>query len=350
MAVKIAPSSSPTSQTAATRPALDALQWYVDKNVDFEDGNQILFCRARVHPLLKPLADKQVTYEQTFLPYAAALNVRGKEVRQSIDEDAYDIVLYPGSRHKNETLWYLSNCYHALRQDGILLFALENNNGAASYRKLFEQAGFSFETESKKKSRIYCLKKTEGVELQHLENWRSLADSTNASGYISHPAAFSSEKPDSASEFLMSCIEKLSGVGADLGAGYGYLASTCASRFSAIEQIDLYEAELHALGAARKNLAQDSRIAYYWADVQQGIPSHRYDWIIMNPPYHIERQHSLTLLRSFIAQARLALKSSGELFCVSQKSFPLADILKQHFRSIERLKTSGTFECYQAKP
>ncbi|EQD58468.1 Methyltransferase small domain protein, partial [mine drainage metagenome] len=76
-----------------------------------------------------------------------------------------------------------------------------------------------------------------------------------------------------------------------------------------ITELDLYEADARALEPARINLARiahPARVALHWHDVSRGLPR-RYDAIISNPPFHIDRADRPELGRAFIAAAAAAL-------------------------------------------
>ena len=60
----------------------------------------------------------------------------------------------------------------------------------------------------------------------------------------------------------------LAGKVADFCAGWGYLSAELAQRAPAITGLDLYEADIEALEAARGNLAGRQGTRFFWHDLE----------------------------------------------------------------------------------
>jgi 16S rRNA (guanine1207-N2)-methyltransferase len=119
--------------------------------------------------------------------------------------------------------------------------------------------------------------------------------------------------------------DDLAGRGADLGAGYGYLAREILARSSGIQELHLYEAEHKALEAAERNLAAvegSAAVRFHWADVAAGLPVRGLDFVVTNPPFHAGREAIPALGRAFVRAALAALKPGGRLFLVANRHLP----------------------------
>ncbi|MEP5089373.1 MAG: methyltransferase, partial [Paracoccaceae bacterium] len=119
------------------------------------------------------------------------------------------------------------------------------------------------------------------------------------------PGVFSADGIDPASKMLADHLpEKLGKCVADLGAGWGYLSARVLEREN-VRQIQLVEADNTALSCARANIA-DARAHFHWEDATTWQSPDRFDAIVMNPPFHIERRANPALGRAFVvAAARL---------------------------------------------
>src|SRR5690606_14454552 len=116
------------------------------------------------------------------------------------------------------------------------------------------------------------------------------APARNAEGFVTAPGLFSPDRAEPGSRMLAgSLAAPLRGRGADVGAGWGWLAQAAVAGGPEIEALDLYEAEARALDAARENVT-DPRAGFHWADVTTLGPGVApYVAVIANPPFHQDR-------------------------------------------------------------
>jgi 16S rRNA (guanine1207-N2)-methyltransferase len=195
-----------------------------------------------------------------------------------------------------------------------------------------------------------------GIDQALLVEWLALdAPREIVDGYISRPGLFAWDRIDRASALLAAHLpHDLHGRVADLGAGYGYLASQVVARCPGVSAIDLYEAESRALEPARLNLARAQRecghelaVAVHWHDVTRGLPQ-RYDAIVSNPPFHQGRADLPELGRSFITSAAEALPPNGRLLIVANRHLPYEAILAARFRDVRMLTMQEGFKVIEA--
>jgi 16S rRNA (guanine1207-N2)-methyltransferase len=149
--------------------------------------------------------------------------------------------------------------------------------------------------------------------------------------------------------------DDLHGRVADLGAGFGYLATQVVARCPQVTALDLYEAEARALEPARSNLERAQREAnrrlsvdVHWHDVTRGLPQ-RYDAIVSNPPFHQGRADLPELGRAFITSAADALAADGRLLVVANRHLPYEALLQSRFREVRAVVVHDGFKVLAAR-
>ena len=144
------------------------------------------------------------------------------------------------------------------------------------------------------------------------------------------------------------CLEEGDAEGADLGAGWGYLAAEVIDRCQGVTALDLYEAEARALALARRNLA-GLRVqpGLHWHDVTAGLPR-RYDVIVSNPPFHQGRADQPELGQAFIRAAAQSLRPGGRLCLVANRHLPYEQALATGFGDVRKLADAGGFKVIHA--
>jgi len=184
-----------------------------------------------------------------------------------------------------------------------------------------------------------------------VEAWaRAAAPAPNAEGFVTAPGMFSPEHADPGSRWLAEALGgRLAGRVADLGAGWGWLARAALERNPEIAELDLHEAELMALDAARANVP-DPRARFHWSDVTRlGKAAGPCDAVIMNPPFHQGRAAEPDLGVSFIAAAARMLKPQGRLTLVANRQMPYEGALEAAFRRWAKLGEEGGYKLLEAE-
>jgi 16S rRNA (guanine1207-N2)-methyltransferase len=160
---------------------------------------------------------------------------------------------------------------------------------------------------------------------------------------------FSADGIDPGSAELAAAIKNtLKGHGADLGAGWGWLAAQALQTNDKITQLDLMEAEISALNCARQNVT-DPRADFHWCDATQTGIKKRFDFIITNPPFHLSRKADPDLGRAFITTARTLLKPTGQMFLVANKQLAYEATLDAAFGRWEILSQSSQYKIIFAR-
>ena len=177
--------------------------------------------------------------------------------------------------------------------------------------------------------------------------WDASAAKEIDGGFKTRAGTFSSEHVDPGSELLAKSLPNdLSGVAADLGAGWGYL-SHCLLKSFALISIDLVEVDLIALDCAKIN-CNDKRARFHWRDIETWFAPKVYDHVVMNPPFHAGRQKELELGRVFIKKASTILKKKGKLWMVANRHLPYEETLSQLFVDFREIAGDNRFKVLQA--
>ena len=289
---------------------------------------------------------------------ADALQRSGHSVRTDLDDDdglRYPLVLLLPPRQREEARALFARAIACTSPGGIVVACMANAEGAKSGEADLARLAGSLHTLSKQHCRVFWTAPLQGgIDPTLAAAWiaadapRSIADGR----FLSRPGVFAWDRIDVASALLATQLPPdLAGHGADLGAGYGYLAAEVLSRCPAVTALDVYEAQARALALARSNLAPfaaRATLAFHWHDVGAGL-AQRYDFIVSNPPFHAQsRADRPDLGRAFIATAADALLPGGRLLLVANRHLPYESVLDAHFGSVRTLARQAGFKVIEA--
>lgn len=344
---------------AAPDAALEALF------VPFETGllslpadGRVLFMRARDGFRLREMARPGWVCEQSFRPFADALERSGLRLGSPESDERYPLVLVLPPRQRDEARALFAQAMRRAAPGGLVLAAMPNSEGAKSGEADLARLAGPLQVISKHKCRVFWTAPlSDAADPALLEEWSALdAPQRNAAGYVSRPGLFAWDRVDTASALLAGHLPAdLSGRLADLGAGYGYLATQVLARCVGVTGLDLYEAERRALEPARLNLEDAQRacgrpvpFAMHWHDVTQGLLD-RYDAIVSNPPFHQGRADLPELGRAFIDTAAGALWPHGRLWLVANRHLPYEATLAARFTEVRTVTTQEGFKVIEAR-
>jgi 16S rRNA (guanine1207-N2)-methyltransferase len=79
-------------------------------------------------------------------------------------------------------------------------------------------------------------------------------------------------------------------------------------------------------------IASNAATGFFWIDLLAEPVGHRYDFVVMNPPFHAGRGAEPAIGRGMIAAAARALKPGGRLFLVANRQLPYEQVLADDFR------------------
>ena len=315
-------------------------------------GGGALFLRARDGWPLHRQASPGLVCEQTFKPAFDALQRSGFDVRERAGEARYPLVLLLPPRQRDEARALFARAVASAADGGIVVACMPNDEGAKSGQSDLARIAGPLHVLSKQHCRVFWSGPLQGaVDEELAAQWSALdAPRVVANGrFLSRPGVFAWDRIDSASALLAEHLPAdLAGRGADLGAGYGYLASEVLARCPGVTTLDLYEAEARALELARRNVgAPNVELGFHWHDVTVGLP-HRYDFIVSNPPFHAQgREGRPDIGRAFIAAAAQALVPGGRLWLVANRHLPYEAVLDASFGRVRTVAQQAGFKVVE---
>ncbi len=263
--------------------------------------------------------------------------------------EEYDCAVVIGSKQKEETEEWIDLARQNLKSAGLLVVALENEQGGKSLDKRLTSLGLKYTVETKCKSRVFLIDNP-----PRLENKSTYSLVRRADGLWTKAGVFSWKKQDVGTSAFLKILEdsgvKLSGKGADFGAGIGDISLYVLPRHETISSLTLIEHDSRALECARKNLESvQGRTEFVWADIPQDHLPKAFDFVLMNPPFHVGKDTRTDLGLGFIKKAAKSLKKQGELFMVANVHLPYENDLRQLFENIEMLGVLNGFKVLRAK-
>ncbi len=320
----------------------------------------VLFLRARDGWPLREHADAgQLVCEQSFRPFAQALEHSGWQVRDeaTIEADAarYPLVMVLPPRQRDEARALFARALALAAPGGVVVACQSNNEGARSGEADLRQLTGLGGTLTKHHCRVYWtvpVNAGHDAELQarwtRLDAPRPILDGR----FASRPGIFAWDRIDPASALLVEQLPAdLSGHGADLGAGFGYLSAEILRHCPKVGALDLYEAEARALALAQRNLdalGSPATLNYHWHDVTAGIEA-SFDFIVSNPPFHTpSRADRPDIGQRFIAVAARALRPGGLLLLVANRHLPYEQILNDSFGQVRVVAERDGFKVIAA--
>ena len=236
----------------------------------------------------------------------------------------------------------------AIAPGGTLTALAPKDKGGARLRAELQAFGCTVEESSKGHHRICRTRRPEaltGVEEAIRDGAPRLLESI---GLWTQPGIFSWDRIDPGSLLLLGRLPELSGRGADLGCGLGFLAHH-ALHTNSLERIDLIDIDRRAIECARRNV-MDPRAHFHWADATSAaIRLADLDFVVMNPPFHNAGAEDKRLGQSFIRRAAEMLRPGGRCWLVANRHLPYEATLGGAFKSVRLDHEEAGFKIFEAR-
>ncbi len=162
----------------------------------------------------------------------------------------------------------------------------------------------------------------------------------------SQPGIFAWDRVDAGTLLLAQTLPPLKGAGADLGCGYGALATVVLGS-PAVTALRLIDLDRRAIEAARRNI-EDPRATFDWADARTVEAAADLDFVVMNPPFHDGGAEDRRLGQAFIRQAAALLKKGGVLWLVANRHLPYEADITAAFKRARPLADKGGYKVIEA--
>lgn len=332
----------------AMKQVLDTLFLPISSGQISGGDSPVLFMNAQVHPALSRF--KTITNIQYFKPYTAGL-----EISENVPEFAqFSMALILGSKSRIETEIYLGKALLALETNGVLICAADNKEGAGRLKKMLQDLDVTGIGElSKNKARVCWGVKPESSDFTLAQRWADQDKVQEISGgFFSRPGIYGWDKIDKGSALLVEHLPgDLSGHGADFGCGYGFLSCAVLDKCRKAKSVEYIDADSRAVEMAAKNLERfEHKKSGLWLDLASSNTGleNKYDWVVMNPPFHEGRKTDSDIGVAFIKNAHKALRRKGQLLMVANNQLPYERVLSEVFWSAEMIAQGGGFKVFRA--
>ncbi len=247
-----------------------------------------------------------------------------------------------------ERRYALAQALRALVPDAPFTIMALKDKGGLRLAKELTAFGCTFEQASKHHYRL-CIGRRPTVVSGLPE---AIADGGRqrmaSSGLWTQPGVFSWDRIDPGSQLLAETLPPLSGRGADLGCGVGYLALKVLAE-PAVTAAILIDIDRRAIDCARANLA-DPRVELRWADVRTGLDDlTALDFVVMNPPFHDAGEQDHGLGQAFIRRAASSLRRGGVCWLVANRHLPYEATLAPLFSRVTQVRDQGGYKVFEAR-
>ena len=313
------------------------------------DGARFLFLNAALPQFSDHGWQDSLDCVQGFRTGFLALQTAGYRVTPQSGEGQFSgaMVLLGKHRERNR-----SNIHIALEQTlsgGPVLIAGEKTSGVQAMRKELAELVPVEQTLSKNHAQVFwCLRP---------ESWVSPPAPARAKlsveglQFETAPGMFSHKAADAGSQMLARHLAGVKGKAADFGAGWGYLSAALLKNAPGVTGLDLFEADIASLQAAKANVAAycgQTPAAFHWHDLLAEPVLSSYDAVIMNPPFHTDRRAEASIGQRMIVAAAKALRPGGRLLMVANRELAYEDTLQRAFRQFERIDEDRQYKIIRA--
>lgn len=246
-----------------------------------------------------------------------------------------------------ERRYQLALALRALAPGATLVALAPKQKGGSRLADDLRQLGCEVSDEPKSHHRICTTIRPE--KIQNLEDTIALGAPrfSEVLGLHTQPGVFSWDRIDPASKMLAENLPALSGRGADLGCGLGFL-SLAALRSPRVEKMVLFDIDRRAIEATKKNVDRH-RCSIQWANLREyEIRETGLDFVVMNPPFHENGIENRELGLRFLQQAAYVLKPKGSAWLVANRHLPYEAEMHTLFSHVRLVVEENGFKIFEA--
>jgi 16S rRNA (guanine1207-N2)-methyltransferase len=272
--------------------------------------------------------------------------IPGSTPLESVPEGSADAVMVYAPPGVLERRYTLALALKALKPGGRLDVMAPKDKGGSRLKKELQAFGLEIGESAKAHHRRCVVVKPDtvaGLEEAIEAGAPRLVPGLDA---WSQPGVFAWDRIDAGTMLLAQTLPPLKGAGADLGCGYGALA-TVVLRSPAVTSLRLIDLDRRAVEAARRNV-DDPRATFDWADARTVEAAGDLDFVVMNPPFHDGGAEDRRLGQAFIRQAAAMLKKGGVLWLVANRHLPYEADIAAAFKRAQPLADKGGYKVIEA--
>jgi len=239
---------------------------------------------------------------------------------------------------------YLQQISKSITQNGIVVCGFMTKYFTPQLikiaQKYFEDTQ---QTKAWKKSRLIILskptQKAYGSQIRLIKS--------KYGDFSQYKGVFSSGHIDYATQFLIenTNIPQNTQTVLDLASGNGILAKIVSQK-TINAQIHLVDDSFLAIESSKLNL-KGKQFKFHHNYNLNDFSDHYFDYIISNPPFHLEHEIDLTLPTNLFKQASRVLKPNGVFELVANRHLIYKPILKQLFNQVEIKAQNSKFIVYR---
>ncbi len=274
----------------------------------------------------------------------------GGEIFEALDSASLDAIVMLAPPGTIERRYVLAQALRVLKPGGELTALAPKAAGGSRLRAELEAFGCDVVDSPKGGHRICTTQrpdaKPEGLDLILTEGGPQFLGDI---GLWSQPGVFSWNRIDPGSEALVAHLpgghHPLSGRGADLGCGIGYLSRAILASAKVTELV-LVDIDRRAIEAAKRSL-EDPRANFRWADVRN-LDLADLDFVVMNPPFHDGGEEDRSLGQTFIRKAAASLRKGKSCWLVANRHLPYETVLAECFKVVIPKETPGGYKVFEA--
>ena len=304
------------------------------------EGKRWIVFNAETPHQIASLKHLKPTIYQTLAPSVTNLEAAGYDVVQSMQSD-FDVavVLLPKAKALSRHLIATAQKY---THRGLVIVDGQKDSGIDPILKDLRKRTSLGDAVSKAHGKIAWF--TGDTDLSdYFDTPKSLAD-----GFKTVAGVFSADAADPASELLLSVLPRLTGIVADLGAGWGYLTRKLTKMPT--KGVIAVEADHRAIEIARVNVPSD-KVTFVWADATVWRADEALDTVVMNPPFHNFGKADPGIGIDFIKTAVRSLKPQGDCYIVANRHLPYEQTLNELFQDVGEVTKDNRFKVlYASKP
>jgi len=273
--------------------------------------------------------------------------IPGAEALEALSPDSLIAALIAAPPGTLERRYVLALALRALRAGAPLTILAPKDKGGSRLRSELEAFGCRVEELGRQHQRICHAARPAALIGIEAAIAAGGPQRLSGAGPWTQPGVFSWDREDPGSQLLIATLPVLTGHGADLGCGIGVLAQAVLTN-AAVTRLDLAEIDRRALDAARRNV-DDPRVVFHWADVREGPPLEGLDFVVTNPPFHVEGQEDKALGQAFIRRGRRMLRPGGAFWIVANRHLPYEAVLTEAFGRVALKADGHGYKVYEAR-